>query len=280
MAITKHTQHALVRVKRYLPEEGQPAEQAQPFWQEFIVPFDESTSVLDALNYIKEELDPSLSFRWSCRMAICGSCGFMLNGIPKLGCKDFLRNYLLQESSPKPNAKERNKNEHSNISARLNIEPLAHFTVERDLIVNMNEFLTHLEAVKPYLIAEPGTEKQVQPYQQTPAQLAKYKQFANCINCGLCYSACPQFGLNPEFLGPAAIALAQRYNLDSRDTGKAARMPAINSHNGVWSCTFVGFCSDVCPKQVDPAAAVNQGKVESAKSMLIQMFKGSSAHEL
>ena len=150
----------------------------EPFWQTFRVPYDETTSVLDALNYIKEELDSTVSFRWSCRMAICGSCGYMVNGIPKLGCKDFVRNY--------PSA--------------LRIEPLAHFTVERDLMVAMDEFLQHLEAVKPYLIAEPSEPHK--PHRQTPAQLAKYKQFANCINCGLCYAACPQFGLNPEFVGP------------------------------------------------------------------------------
>lgn len=239
--------HKDIQIKRYLPEEH-----AEPFWQSFTVPWDDTTSILDALNYIKEELDPTLSFRWSCRMAICGSCGYMVNGIPKLGCKDFVRNY----------------------PDELRIEPLAHFTVERDLMVAMDEFLHHLEAVKPYLITKP-TDLQT-PNRQTPAQLAKYKQFTNCINCGLCYAACPQFGLNPEFVGPGAIALAHRYNLDSRDQGKAERMPVLNTHDGVWSCTFVGFCSDVCPKGVDPAAAVNQGKVESAKSMLIQMFRGGA----
>jgi fumarate reductase iron-sulfur subunit len=253
-----------VIVQRYLPENHDLPEgsemPAHVFMQPFEVPFDESTSILDALNYIKEELDPSLSFRWSCRMAICGSCGVMVNGIPKLGCKDFLRNYI----------------SHAEADANgpvVTIEPLAHFTVERDLIINMDEFLKHLEAVKPFLIGDTSSEK---ANKQTPAQLAKYKQFSNCINCGLCYSACPQFGLNPEFVGPGAIALAHRYNLDSRDEGKAQRMPTLNEHNGVWSCTFVGFCSDVCPKGVDPAAAVNQGKVESAKSMLIQMFTGGN----
>jgi fumarate reductase iron-sulfur subunit len=247
-------------VQRYLPESDSHAETShhagQVFMQSFEVPFDESTSILDALNYIKEELDPSLSFRWSCRMAICGSCGFMVNGIPKLGCKEFLRNYVTGQNK-----------------AELTIEPLAHFTVERDLMVNMDEFLHHLEAVQPFLM---GDTSATIVNKQTPAQLAKYKQFSNCINCGLCYSACPQFGLNPEFVGPGAIALAHRYNLDSRDKGKAKRMPLLNEHNGVWSCTFVGFCSEVCPKGVDPAAAVNQGKVESAKSMLIQMFTGGN----
>lgn len=249
-----------VVVKRYLPEaisSSQSSEhKSHAFMQTFEVPFDESTSILEALSYIKEELDPTLSFRWSCRMAICGSCGVMVNGIPKLGCKDFLRNYVSAQTNN-----------------TVTIEPLAHFTVERDLIINMEEFLSHLEAVQPYLI---GNTSSAVANKQTPAQLAKYIQFSNCINCGLCYSACPQFGLNPEFVGPAAIALAHRYNLDSRDQGKAQRMPVLNEHNGVWTCTFVGFCSDVCPQKVDPAAAVNQGKVESAKSMIIQMFKGGA----
>jgi fumarate reductase iron-sulfur subunit len=230
-----------ISISRYNPEQD-----SQPQLQTYQVVSEHSTSVLDALLQVQQQ-DPSLSLRWSCRMAICGSCGVMINGIPKLGCKTFVRDYPEQ----------------------LVISPLAHFAVEKDLIVDMSPFLQHLSAVKPYLI---NAEKSLQPHKQTPAQLAKYQQFANCINCGLCYSACPQFGLNPEFIGPAAITLAQRYNLDSRDQGKAVRMPQLNSKNGVWSCTFVGFCSEVCPKKVDPAAAVNQGKVASASDFIISMF--------
>lgn len=234
-----------VSVQRYRPELH-----SEPYIMSYQVPYDDSTSVLDALNYIKEHLDSSLSYRWSCRMAICGSCGVMVEGIPKLGCKTFLRDY------PKG----------------LLIEPLAHFAIEKDLIVDMSVFLQHLNAIKPYLIAGKTTPDD-QPMKQTPAQMAKYKQFANCINCGLCYSACPQFGLNPEFLGPAALTLAQRYNMDSRDHGAAERMPQLNRPEGVWGCTFVGFCSTVCPKGVDPAAAVNQGKVASATDFVISMFR-------
>ena len=232
-----------LQIQRYNPEQDD-----APRLQRYTVSGDHTTSVLDALLSIQQQQDATLTLRWSCRMAICGSCGVMVNGMPKLGCKTFLRDY----------------------TGVIDIAPLAHFAVEKDLIVDMTPFLAHLSAIKPYLINDKDDSA---PHKQTPAQLAKYQQFSNCINCGLCYSACPQFGLNPEFLGPAAIMLAQRYNLDSRDNGKAARMPQLNTKNGAWGCTFVGFCSDVCPKQLDPAAAVNQAKVESAKDFIISMFK-------
>ena len=85
-----------------------------------------------------------------------------------------------------------------------------------------------------------------------------------CINCMLCYSACPVYGLDPEFIGPAAIALAQRYNLDSRDQGARQRREILSKHVGIWSCTFVGECTKVCPKHVDPAGAIQRYKLSSA----------------
>ncbi len=236
-----------IEILRYRPEQDQ-----EPWWQRFEVPFTHEMSVLEALSYIKDELDSTLSFRWSCRMAICGSCGMMVNGIPKLGCKTFLRDY---------------------VSSKLKLEPLANFPIERDLVVDMSDFITKLESIKPYLI--PKEEKSVceGEYLQTPEQLAKFSQFSMCINCGLCYSACPQYGLNKSFTGPAALALLYRYNADSRDAGKAERMAILNQESGVWGCTFVGYCSEVCPKGVDPAAAIQLGKVESSKDYLIAMLK-------
>jgi len=136
----------------------------------------------------------------------------------------------------------------------------------------MSRFIESLAAIKPYIIGN-AQSPQDGPNRQTPGQMARYHQFSGCINCGLCYAACPQFGLNPEFIGPAAITLAHRYNLDSRDKGKKARMPQLNGDNGVWPCTFVGFCSEVCPKHVDPAAAIQQSKVESAKDFLIASLR-------
>ncbi len=80
----------------------------------------------------------------------------------------------------------------------------------------------------------------------------------------LCYAACPEYGLNTEFVGPGLLALLHRYNADSRDGGRAERMPVLNAEEGVWTCMAVGYCSEVCPKAVDPAHAVNQNKATSA----------------
>ncbi|MGL5947561.1 MAG: succinate dehydrogenase/fumarate reductase iron-sulfur subunit [Aeromonas sp.] len=236
-----------IEILRYRPEQDN-----EPWMQTFQVPYQHELSLLDALQYIKDKLDSTLSFRWSCRMAICGSCGMMVNGVPKLGCKTFLRDYL---------------------PGKMTIEPLNNFPIERDLVVDMSDFIEKLERIKPYIIpAEPRNLCDGE-YKQTPADMAKYHQFSMCINCGLCYAACPQYGINNKFIGPAALALAYRYNADNRDGAAAERMKILSQDEGVWGCTFVGYCSDVCPKGVDPAAAIQLGKVESAKDYVIGMFK-------
>ena len=102
-------------------------------------------------------------------------------------------------------------------------------------------------------------------YLQTPEELDAYKQFSMCINCMLCYAACPVYGLDPDFVGPAAIALAERYDLDSRDQGARERLDVLIEHEGVWGCTFVGECTRVCPKHVDPAGAIQRYKLKAAQ---------------
>jgi fumarate reductase iron-sulfur subunit len=229
---------------RYHPETD-----AEPHLQTYEVPFTDDMSVLQGLQYIKDHLDGSLTFRWSCRMAICGSCGAMVDGVPKLTCETFLRDLY-----PGP----------------VRIEALNNFPIVRDLAIDQSDFLEKLQGVKAYLIPQ---QKEEGTYLQTPKQMDEYYQYSKCINCLLCYAACPQYGLNEKFTGPAAIALAHRYNADSRDAGKAERMEVFNAEDGVWGCTLVGYCSEVCPKEVDPARAVNQNKIESAKDYFLRFLK-------
>lgn len=232
------TETICLEVFRYLPD----TEEA-PRFQRYEVPFRRDWVVLDALNYIKDRLDGTLSYRWSCRMGICGSCGMMVNGVPKLTCAAFLREYYPR---------------------RVRVEPLAHFPVIRDLVINLDDFMDKLRQVRSWLIPREKRAQEEREFLQTPAELARYKQFSLCINCMLCYAACPVYGLEPRFLGPAAIALAQRYNADSRDAGQAERASVLLGEEGVWECTFVGQCSVVCPKAVDPAGAIQQAKVAGA----------------
>ena len=146
---------------------------------------------------------------------------------------------------------------------KVRVEPLNHFPIVRDLVVDLADFLNKLPRIKPFIIRKEQRPLEEGVYMQTPAQLARYKQFSQCINCLLCYAACPQYGLNTDFSGPAILALLHRYNADSRDQGRAERMPFVNAEDGVWGCMLVGYCSEVCPKQVDPAAAVNRNKINS-----------------
>ena len=241
-----------VQVLRYRPEG-----ESEPVWQSFMVPFSEDMSVLQALQHIKDDMDGTLSFRWSCRMAICGSCGMMVNGKPHLSCQTFVRDFL-----PGP----------------VKIEALAHFPIVRDLMVDVEPFIAKLESVKPWIIPREERSLAQGEYLQTPEQMAQFEQFSGCINCMLCYAACPQFGLDNEFLGPGVLALLHRYNADSRDGGKEQRMPMLSAQEGVWSCTAVGYCSQVCPKEVDPANAVNQNKVNSALDYFIRFLSPKGAH--
>ena len=228
-----------LEVARYCPERD-----TEPTSQRFEVPFRQDWVILDALNYIKDRLDGSLAYRWSCRMGVCGSCGAMVNGEPKLTCGTFLSAYL-----PGP----------------IRVEPLRHFPVVRDLVSEMTDFMVKLPQVQPWVVRREEQPLSAGEYLQTPEELDTYKQFSMCINCMLCYAACPVYGLDPHFLGPAAIALAQRYNMDSRDQGTQQRLDILSQHEGIWGCTLVGECTQVCPKHVDPAGAIQQYKLTATK---------------
>ena len=132
----------------------------------------------------------------------------------------------------------------------------------------MTDFMEKLTTIKPWIVREEERPLAEGEYKQTPDELSEYKQYSMCINCMLCYAACPVYGLDPEFLGPAVIALAQRYNLDSRDEGSAERMDILSQHEGIWGCTFVGECTKVCPKNVDPAGAIQRYKLDAALTSL------------
>ena len=226
-----------LQVARYRPER-----ENEPTFQEYEVPCNPDWVVLDGLNYVKDHVDGTLSHRWSCRMGICGSCGMTVNGDPKLTCATFLTEY-----APGP----------------IRVEPLRNFPVIRDLVVELGDFMRKLTSIKPWIVRDEEKPLSEGEYLQTPEQLDEFKQFSMCINCMLCYSACPVVANEPDFLGPAAIALGHRYNMDSRDSGAAERNEIFRGEGTVFACSYANECSEVCPKNVDPAAAVNQAKLNA-----------------
>ena len=237
---------ATIRVTRYRPEKD-----SKPYFQEYKVPYRQDMVVLDALNYIKNQIDGSLTYRWSCRMGVCGSCGANIDGQPKLTCASFLHEFK---------------------GRTITLEPMSNFPVIKDLVVDMEDFMEKLVKIKPWLIREKDAPLEQGEYLQSAKELDRYHQFSSCINCMLCYAACPIYGLNEKFLGPAATALAYRYIEDSRDQGKEARFPIVHENEGAWECTLVGECSVVCPKGVDPMLAIQRTKILGATNALTSIL--------
>lgn len=244
--------------KKFIITRFDPEREEAPRKETYEVPVQEDWKVLDALNYIKDHLDPSLSHRWSCRMAVCGSCGMNVNGEPKLTCKVSLSEY----------------------GDTVEVAPLSNFPVVRDLVVELEGFMERLQKVKPWMLVAKERAIEEGTNRQTPAELEAFKQFSMCINCMLCYAACPVVSNEPDFLGPAAIALGHRYNQDSRDEGSHQRQAVFREEGGVFSCSYANECSEVCPKNVDPSAAIQQAKllnvIDWAKSLVLPRRGGAS----
>ncbi len=229
-----------VRVKRFDPERGF-------YTREYQVEVDRYSSVLDALLKIIETRDPTLAVRYSCRMGICGSCGMVIDGVPRLACET---NVLALKRDV------------------VEVEPMPNMPVVRDLVTDMSEFFAKHRSVRPYIIKRREEElfRYDEEHRQKPEELDEYLTFSYCIMCGLCYAACPVVGEKPWFLGPQALAQAYRWSADSRDEGAAVRLRLVDDFSGVWSCEFAGSCSKVCPKGVDPALAIQALKIRQLRA--------------
>lgn len=226
------TSEVVFRIRRF-----DPTTDADPHWEDYRFPCPPGMTVLEGLKQIKESLSPTLAWRSSCRMGVCGSCGMFINGRPRLAC-----NTQVSELE----------------SSLITVAPLPNFNIIRDLVPDLIPmFKAHTET-QPYIIRD-DTNEQQQPtgeYWQSAHQLEQYLQFSYCIKCGCCMAACPTYATDPVYAGPMPLAQAHRYNSDSRDGGFAARKQVLSGERGPWRCHFAGECSRVCPKGVDPARAI------------------------
>jgi len=220
------------KVQRYDPEQN-----SDPYLQEFLVPVSQGMTILDGLIYIKENLDSSLAFRTSCRMGICGSCAMLINNYPHLACHTQIEEF------------------NSDI---LTIKSLPNLPIIKDLVPSLEPLFDNHKSVKPYIIRR-DTEEMENPtaeFAQTPEELHSFLQFAYCIKCGICVSACPTSASDKLFLGPQALAQCYRYCADTRDEGEQRRFPMVDNDHGIWHCHLAAACSEACPKGLDPALAI------------------------
>ncbi len=220
------------RVFRYNPRED-----VAPHWEKYEIKVTKEMSVLDCLLKIKEELDPTLTLRYSCRQAICGSCGLIINGKPRLAC--YTRALELD-------------------SDVIEVAPLKNVKVIKDLVTDFAPLFEKERRIYPYLMRKDLDEVNEPTgfYRQSEKDLLEYLEFANCIECGLCYAACPVVATDPLYLGPFVLNRVYRLCADSRDQGTDVRLEVVDSDHGCWRCHFAAACSDVCPKGVDPAKAI------------------------
>jgi succinate dehydrogenase / fumarate reductase iron-sulfur subunit len=195
------------------------------------IDFPDTSTVLDALEFAKAEVDGTISFRRSCRSAICGSCSMNINGVTGLACKTPLRDVMRADNSVK-------------------IDPMPNFEPLRDMVVHMDPFWDKYARLKPYLQPADKDEDHERERRVSPEDMKKLVAVANCVMCATCYALCPVVSVDPSFAGPAAIAYAYRFIEDTRD-GKQKERVAQISDDYLWLCAHCYACS-YCPKHVDP----------------------------
>ena len=206
----------------------------------------EEATLLDCLDIVKDRHDGSLSYRKSCRMMICGSCGMRMDGAAVLACKT--RMYEIAEAGHVPV-----------------ISAMGNLTVVKDLVVDMDSFWSKFKAMKPYL--QPGFEQPTdgREYRISQERMNVIHKESLCVNCGCCVSECNAMESDPEFLGPQALAKGMRFVGDPRDAETVERLEEYNSEHGIWDCTRCYFCSERCPKGVDPRDAIAKLGAESIR---------------
>ena len=226
---------ATIKVWRFDPEVDK-----EPYWQSYEVPVSETTTVLQGLFYITDYIDGSLSYRYCCRAAVCGSCAMYINGSYRLACETQIAWFP---------------------DRVIEISPLPHLKVIKDLVVDLEPFFAKYEMIKPYLInnSKPPEKERY----QSPKDRKKLDEMIDCILCASCYSSCPTVWMSEEkdgYLGPSALTKAWRFVADSRDQGAKERLKVVASEHGLWRCHTAFNCVEACPKKINCTDAIQNLK--------------------
>ena len=222
-----------VRIYRYNPEDSE-----NPRLDTFFVDLDKcGPMILDALIKIKNEIDPTLTFRRSCREGICGSCSMNIGGVNTLACLKGMKEF----------------------KGPINIYPLPHLPVIKDLVPDLNQFYKQHASIKPWL--ETFTDEPNEEWLQSEEDRKELDGLYECVMCACCSTSCPSYWWNGDkYLGPAALLHAYRWIIDSRDQDRKARLDELNDSFKLYRCHTIMNCAKACPKGLNPAKAIAEIK--------------------
>ncbi|MGQ4891162.1 MAG: succinate dehydrogenase/fumarate reductase iron-sulfur subunit [Candidatus Njordarchaeia archaeon] len=223
-----------------------PNKDEKPYYKTYEVPYRKGMVVLDGLRYIFENLDGSLSIRFSCRQGICGSCAMLINGKYDLACKTQVDKVIKNNT--------------------IKVEPMPHYPIIKDLVVDLSSLYEKVKKAKAFFIGESvDLERE---YLQTPKQRVKIENYLDCVLCGACVSACPINETDWEFLGPAPLMRAYKFAGDNRDKGNGVRLAAVTGPDGIYRCHLAYSCVEACPRELAPAIAIRNLKKMAFKAAL------------
>lgn len=204
--------------------------------QTYQVPREENQTILDIVTWIQRHLDPSLSYRFSCRVGMCGSCAMMVNGIPRWTCRTHVQKVV--------------KNN------RISIEPLRNLPVIKDLVCDMSEFFTKWQRAQAVFKPSKTRDDVIEPIEPNSPGRKLASAGIECINCAICYASCDVVASNPDYLGPAALNRAWTLQNDVRDAGQKQRLKAVSADGGCQNCHSQQGCASYCPNELNPTASI------------------------
>lgn len=242
LATTASAPSEETRMKKFAVYRWDPEAPGQkPYLKEYEVDLNKSgMMVLDALNKIKNEIDPTLTYRRSCREGICGSCAMNINGTNTLACLCKID---------------------ENLSKTTKIYPLPHMFVIKDLVPDMSNFYAQYRSIEPYLKRKDEVKFGEQQFFQSPADRAKLDGLYECILCACCSTSCPSYWWNSDkYLGPAVLLQAYRWIIDSRDEFSKERLEKFEDDYSLYRCHTIMNCATVCPKGLNPGLAIAEIK--------------------
>jgi len=219
---------------------------ADGHYQRFEVPREESQTVLDVVTYIQRHLEPTLAYRFACRVGMCGSCAMTVNGVARWTCRTHVAKVASDD--------------------RLEIGPLRNLPVIRDLATDMREFFDKWARARGQFA--PTATRKDDPARVAPASHAVANAAIECIGCGVCYASCDVVAWNPDYLGPAALNRAWTLVNDVRDAARAERLRAVSGDAGCHTCHTHLACTERCPKQLSPTASIAGLKRATALALL------------